>query len=329
MKKIVVLEPGAWGTALGVLLSQRNQVSFGYENPQLCWRLTKTRENERLPEVRLPQNVLISSDFEKLLKDADLLIIASPSFSFRQTIKKLLKFRNLPPLLGLAKGIEKETLAMPAQIVEEVLGKVPYAHLSGPGFAKEVIRGKHAREVIAAKDKVLLTKLKALFQIKPLEISTTADLIGIQLAGAFKNALAIGISLVEADGQKPKISKDLIELGLKEMIALGKAMGAERQTFLGPAGREDLILTSTSPLSRNFQFGKRLLFDAETMRKEIAERKITVEGFETVFALQKLAKHYKIDLPMTREIYQVIYEKISPRQTVKNLIIIANLKPPA
>jgi len=359
--KIAVLEPGAWGTTLGILLNRKgdetkvssslfanvrvNEVSFWYENPELALKIETVKENEKLPGILIPKKIFISSDLGKVIENANLIIIASPSFNFRKTLLKLKKCRgrtpaNYPPLLGIAKGIERETLKLPSQIVGEIFGKIPYAHLSGPGFAREIIKGKPAKEVIASKSKKFLKQLKELFKIKPLEISTTADLIGVQLAGALKNALAIGISLVEAEYQNSKMSKDLIRLGLKEMIKLGQKMGAKKETFLGPVGRGDLILTSTSPLSRNFQFGQTLYLDAEKMRKDynppttssrlrrapIRERKITVEGFDNVFAFYKLGKIHKLDLPMINEIYKVIYEKTSPEKAVKNLIELANLE---
>ncbi len=361
MKKITILEPGAWGTALGILLSKKgdetkvsssptertkareggkenkvlfdfanarvNEVSFWYENSEFSTKLSKFRENERLPGIKIPKKIFILSDLRKVIEKADLIIIASPSFNFRKTLTKLKKcigdsYVNYPSLMGIAKGIEKETLKLPSQIVEEIFGKIPYAHLSGPGFAKEIIRGKPAKEVIASRDEKFLKQLEELFKIKPLEISTTTDLIGVQLAGALKNALSIGISLAEAsleDSEIEKIKRGLIYLGLREMIKIGKVMGAQKETFSGPAGLGDLILTSTSPLSRNFQFGQNLLLDAERMRKEIKERKITVEGFDNVFAFYKLGKIHKLDLPMIKEIYKVIYKKTSPQKTVENL----------
>jgi len=328
MKKIAVLEPGAWGTALGILLSKKSEVSFWYENLVLSEKLSRLRKNEKLPGIKIPKKIFISPNLEKVIKNSDLIINASSSFDFRKTLIKLKRFENLPPLFGIAKGIEKETLKLPSQIVEEILGKIPYAHLSGPGFAREIIRGKPAKEVIASGSRPLLKRLKELFQIKPLEILTTTDLIGVQLAGAVKNALAIGISLVEANFQNPEIKKirpELINLGLEEMIKIGRIVGAKKETFLGPAGSGDLILTSTSPLSRNFQFGQNLLLNANQMRKDIQERKITVEGFDNVFALHKLGKIHKLNLPMINEIYKVIYKKTSPNRTIKNLIKLAEV----
>ena len=323
MKKIAILEPGAWGTTLGILLSAKNKVRFWYRIPELALKIAKFRKNDRLPGIKIPKKIFISPDLEKIIKKVDLIIVASPSFNFRKTLISLKDFEKLPPLLGIAKGIEKETLKLPSQIVEEIFGKIPYAHLSGPGFAKEIIQGKRTKEVIASKNKLLLKELKKIFQIKPLEIFISTDLIGVQLAGALKNALSIGISLVEAAGENPKIQKDLIQLGLKEMIKLGKAMGAKKETFLGPAGLGDLILTSTSPISRNFQFGRNLYSNAEKMRKEIKERKITVEGFDSIFAFYKLGKIHKLNLPMLNEIYKVIYQNTSPEKTIKNLINLA------
>jgi len=325
--KISILEPGAWGTALGVLLNKKNEVSFWHENPELVLKLSKFRVNEKLPGIKIPSQIFISSDLEKAIENADLVIIASPSFNFRKTLLKLKRFKKLPALLGISKGIEKESLKFPSQIAREIFPKTPYSHLSGPGFAREIVRGKPAKEVIASRNSQLLKKLKELLEIKPLQILTTTDLIGVQLAGALKNSLAIGISLAEAVFQNPKkeeIRKKLIDIGLKEMIKIGKAMGAKEKTFLGPAGLGDLILTSINPLSRNFQFGKNLYFDAEKMRKDIKERKVTVEGFDSILALAKLGKKYKLNLPMINEIYKVIYKKVSPKKTVENLINLAN-----
>ncbi|PIV44962.1 MAG: hypothetical protein COS25_02445 [Candidatus Nealsonbacteria bacterium CG02_land_8_20_14_3_00_37_10] len=323
--KITVLEPGAWGTTLGILLSKKNEVRFWYKNPQLSLKIEKIRENEKLPGIKIPKKIFISSNLESSIRETDLVIIASPSFNFREILLQLEKYigvtyANCPPLLGIAKGIEKETLKLPSQIVEEIFGDFPYAHLSGPGFAKEIIEGKPAKEVIASKDKGLLKKLKEVFDIRPLEVSFTTDLIGVQLAGALKNALAIGISLINAGIENPenkKITKDLVRQGVKEMIKIGKVMGAKKETFLGPAGKGDLILTSTNPLSRNFQFGRNLFLDADKMRKDIMERKITVEGFDSVFAFYRLGKIYKLDLPMINEIYKVIYEKTPPKKLLK------------
>jgi len=323
MKKIAILEPGAWGTALGIILSKRNELVFWYSSKKITSKITKNRENERLPGAKIPKKILVLSNLKKAIKDVDLIIIASPSFNFRKTIEKLKNFKRLPPLLGIAKGIEKETLFFPSNIIQAVLKKDDYAHLSGPGFAKKVVRGTHAKEIIACSNPRLLKRLKKTFSIHPLQVSTTTDLIGLQLAGAAKNALSIGISLVEASVKWPeieKIKKELISLGVKEMIKIGKAMGLRKETFLGPAGKGDLILTATNPLSRNFQFGKNLLFNAHVMRKKIKEGKITVEGFNNTFALYKLGKIYNVDLPMINEIYRVIYEKVSPHKTVKNLI---------
>ena len=327
--KILILEPGAWGTALGILLSRKNKVNFWYEDSILSAKISKVRENEKLPGIKIPEKIFISADLKKIIPDSDLIIIASPSFNFRKTLLKIKNFRNLPPLLGIAKGIEKETLKLPSQIVEEILPNHPYAHLSGPGFAREIAKGKPAKEIVASQNRSLFKKLKEIFQIKPLKIFTTTDLIGVQLAGAFKNSLAIGISLVEADMENPEVEKirpKLIEAGLEEMIKIGKVMGGKRKTFLGPAGKGDLILTSTSPLSRNFQFGKNLLLNAEKMRQDIKKRKITVEGFDSTFALYKLGKIYKLDLPMINGVYKVIYKKTFPEKTIKNLMKLIETK---
>lgn len=321
--KITILEPGAWGTALGIILAKKNKVGFWYQDPKTVLKIAQFRENERLPGIKIPEKIFISPDIEKVTKNSNLIIIGSPSFSLRRTLAHLKKIEKLPPLLGLAKGIEKETLKLPSEIVQEVLGEHPYAHLSGPGFAKEVARGKTAKEVIASRNEFFLKELKKFFEIKPLKILTSSDLTGVQIAGALKNTLAIGISLVGAkfsDSETKKAKKDLIHYALKEMIELGETMGGRKETFLGPAGLGDLILTATSPLSRNFQFGRALLLDAEKLRKEIRQGKLIVEGFYSAPAFYKLGKVHKLDLPIINEVYKVIFKKTSPQKAVGNLI---------
>ena len=296
MAKIVILEPGAWGTALGILLSKEgNKVCFWYKDFNLYSKISKLRENDRLAGIKIPKEIFISSELKKVIERAELIIIACSMFSLRKTLLELKKFKKLPPLLGVAKGIEKETLKLPSQIVEEILGKVSYAHLSGPGFAQEAVKGKVSKQVIASENQFLIKKLKKLFKIKSFKMSFTFDLIGVQLAGALKNVLTIGIGLLKTKKSK----KDLIKSSLKEMIKLGQAMGAKRETFLGPAGLEDLILTSNSPLSRNLQFGKKI-------QKTIIAGKITIEGLNSTFAVYELGKIYKLDLPIINEIYKAV-----------------------
>ncbi len=322
MKKILVLEPGAWGTTLGILLSRKHKLSFWYEKPSLALKISKLRENERLPGVKIPEKILVSSKLEKVINNQDLVIIASPSFNFRRTLLKLKKFDKLPPLMGIAKGIEKESLYLPHQIVKKILGNVPYAHLSGPGFAREIIKGRKAKEVIASKDACLLEKLKKIFQIANFDISVTQDLIGLQLAGALKNVFSIGIGLIEAKNPIPepkKTKKILFRLGLEEMIKIGEKLGAEAKTFRGPAGLGDLILTS-SPLSRNWRFGYDLFKNASETRKLAEEKIITVEGFDSSLSVFQLAQKHKIKLPFVSEIYKVVSGKVFPEKTIKNLI---------
>ncbi len=320
MQKIAILEPGAFGTAIGILLSKENAVCFWYKNKELSSYINQNRTNNRLPAIKIPQEIVVSSKLSEISETCTLIINASPSFNFRDTCEFLKGRGKLPPILGLAKGMEKETLKLPSEIVREVLGKVNYAHLSGPGFAKEIANGRKASEVLAVKDPLLLKKLAILFSFKNIEISTSSDLIGVQLAGAMKNALAIAISMVEVKSKNLVVRKKLEKQGLAEMIKVGGVLKAKRETFEGPAGWDDLVLTSTNPLSRNWQFGHRLLYDSHAMRKEIIGRKITVEGFDNIWAFYKLGKIHKLDLPIINEIYKVIYQKYPPITATENLI---------
>lgn len=319
--KIIVLEPGAFGTVLGILLSKKNEVIFWYQDAKLASQIAQVRINNRLPKVLIPKEILISSDFKKVISNANLLIVATPSYALHELLGKLKKYKNLPPLLGLAKGLENNSCLLPSQIVQKYLKEIPYAHLSGPGFANAIAQGKATKEIIASDDRFFLKEIKRIFSnIKILEIETTKDLIGLQLAGALKNVVAIGMGIAESEIKEQSAREKLLAVGLEEMIKLGVAMGAKKETFQGSAGLGDLLLTSSDE-SRNYQFGKKI-FSEEFLeiKKRIRGKKFTSEGFHSAKAAFLLGRRYKVSLPFINEIYYAIFKNRKPEKTHKNLL---------
>jgi glycerol-3-phosphate dehydrogenase (NAD(P)+) len=220
----------------------------------------------------------------------------------------------------ISKGMEKETSLLPFQAVEEVLKKKDILHLTGVGYAKEVHKEIPVTEALASRDEYLLKEVRGLLETDWLTIKPSTDLLGTQLAGALKNVMVIGIGLAEGQRENPEIRTGLIEEGVREMIELGKVMGAKEETFWGPAGKGDLEI-SADPLSRNYKLGQALVERGlDEVQRDLKEKGMTVEGFHTAWAAYQLAKKYGLELPMIEEVYKVIYERRNPIVSTGKLI---------
>lgn len=322
-KTISILGAGSMGTAIAFLISTEKDwgVKLWGRDTVLLPKIAKTRENKKyLPGIKLPEEVLATSDLKDAMEGSTLVALTVPSFAVREMSERLLSFKEkLPPLLMISKGMEKETLLLPFQIMEEVLKKRDLLHLTGVGYAKEIAKQNPVSEVLAATDRYLL-RFKNLFQTRNIHIETSDDLLGVQLGGALKNVMVIGIGMAECLEQKAETKAALISAGVKEMIKLGKAMGAKEETFEGPAGRGDLELSS-SHSSRNYQLGRDIFLNGvQEVQKRLQGKKKTVEGLHTAWAAYKLAQKHGVELPLIEGVYQVIYEKKNPKVIAEKLI---------
>jgi glycerol-3-phosphate dehydrogenase (NAD(P)+) len=323
IKTISGLGAGAmgWGIAYIISTYQKAMVKLWDRDPELMREAKKTRKNPKYsnPEIKLPEEVSLLTELGETIKDSDLLLLAVPSFAVREVCQRISGF-SLPPILMISKGMEKETSLLPFQIVEEVLKKKDILHLTGVGFAKEVHKKIPVTEVLASRDKSLLKEVKGFFETDWLTVKTSTDLLGAQLGGALKNVMVIGIGLAEGEKENPEVRAKLIGEGVQEMIKLGKAMGADEETFRGPAGKGDLGL-SAAPLSRNYRLGQALLEKGiDEVQGELREKRITVEGFHTAWVTYQLTKRYQVRLPLIEEVYKVIYEGKSSELGAKELI---------
>lgn len=321
-----ILGAGAMGWAIAWIIStyQKGKVKLWDRDPNLISEAKKTRINAKYsnPAIKLPEEVILSDNLEETLKDSNLVILAVPSFAVREVCQKISSF-SLPPILMISKGMEKDTSLLPFQVVEEVLGKRNILHLTGTGYGKEVHKKIPATEALASRDKNLLEEVKNLLETDWLTIETSIDLLGTQLAGALKNVMVIGIGLAAGKEGNPEIKTRLIEEGVREMIKLGKMMGAKEETFWGPAGKGDLEI-SADPLSRNYRLGQSLLEKGlDEVQNELQEKGITVEGFHTAWAVHQLTKKYGLGLPIVEEVYNVIYEGKDPKTVANELIKLA------
>ena len=321
-KTFTVLGAGAmgWGIACIVSSYQKARVRIWDRDPKLIAESEKTRINTKYssPEIRMPEDVVFFNGLKEALKGSDFILLAVPSFAVREMCQRISGL-PLPPLIMLSKGMEKETSLLPFQVVGECLWKKDILHLTGAGYGKEVHKKIPATEVLASRDKILLGEVKSLFETDWLTIKTSTDLLGVQLAGALKNVMVIGIGLAEGGKENSDIRNGLIEEGVKEMTALGRAMDAKEDTFQGPAGKGDLEI-SADPLSRNYRLGQSLLEKGlDEVQKDLREKGVTVEGFHTAFAAYQLAGKHNVRLPIIEEVYGVIYEGKDPKISAEKL----------
>lgn len=318
-KKISIIGAGAMGRALSCLINdyKKREVKLWGRNSELISKLmSKIPKPPHQKFGNESKDIFLSTDLKVALEDSDLVILAVPSFAVREVCQKISN-SILPPILMISKGLEKKTSLLPFQVVKEVLGMADILHLTWSRFAEDIYRKTNTCEILASEDKNLSKKFKSLFETDWLSISTSTDLLGVELAGALKNVIVIGVGL--ADQEKPEIKQKLIEEGVQEMIELGKVMGAREETFRGPAGKINLELSADSR-SRNYCLGRDIYQKGfKKTEKELKEKNITIEGIETTFAAYQLTKKYKLKLPMIEEVYKVIYERKNPKLSAKNL----------
>jgi len=307
MKKISVVGAGKMGAAMSyLLLKKRKRVEIWDRSPEILQGIQKNQESPHLPGIKL-SGIETEAKLEAILQDADLLLLAVPSFAIREICQNLAKITKVfPPFLMISKGIERDTSLLPFQVVGEVLGEVSILHITGVGYAQEVDKGIQVTEVLASRKNSLLKEVKELFENEWLTIETTDDLLGTQLAGALKNTMVIGIGILETLKPGLELREKLIAQGVREMVRLGKAMGAKKETFFGPAGKGDLEI-SADPRSRNYTLGKRLVQEGlEKVKKSLQTQGITVEGFYTATAVRNLAKSFQVELPLVELVNELL-----------------------
>ena len=323
-KTIGILGAGSMGTAIAFLLASqgKGKVRMWGRDSLLISQIQEAGENLKyLPGIKLPPDVLVTSNLKEAVEGSDLIVLAIPSFAVREMAERLIPSgETLPPLLMISKGMEKDTSLLPFQVIEEVLGDKDILHLTGVGYAKEIAKEVAVTEVLVSRERGLISRFKNLFQTRNIRIESSEDLLGVQLAGALKNVMVIGIGMAECLRQSLELKEALIELGVREMIKLGEAMGAKEETFWGAAGKGDLLL-SADPLSRNYRLGRMLCQKGiREVEKDLADKKMVVEGFHTAWAVHQLIRKYGLELPMVQEIYKVIYEGADPKASAEKLI---------
>lgn len=308
---MTVIGAGSYGTALALTLA-RNQhpvVLWGHD-PQHMARLAAERENAAfLPGIPFPPDLHIEADLAKAVTASRDILVVVPSHVFGEVLQQLRPhLRPDSRLVWATKGLEAETGRLLQDVAREVLGEaIPLAVLSGPTFAKEMAVGMPTAISVSASDPQFSADLQQLFHCgKSFRVYNSPDFIGVQLGGAVKNVIAIGAGMSDGMGFGANARTALITRGLAEMTRLGVALGAEAATFMGMAGLGDLVLTCTDNQSRNRRFGM-MLGQGHHVTQAQASIGQVVEGYRNTKEVYVLAQRLGVEMPITEQIYQVLY----------------------
>lgn len=321
MSYIAVIGAGSWGTTLASLLSKKGfDVIIWAREKEIADAINSKKENPLyLPNIKLPHNLISTDDILEAIKKARFIVNVVPTQHIRSVFTPLQnKLNDENIIVSASKGIEKGTLKTPSMILEEIINKKVYV-LSGPTFAIEVAQEKPTAVTISGSEKRGRLLLQEIFSTSYFRVYEHDDPLGAEIGGAIKNVIAIAAGICDALELGNNARAALITRGLHEIMRLGKKMGAKEITFSGLSGLGDLFLTCTSNLSRNYTVGYRL-GRGESMNEISKSMRSIAEGVETSLSAMELSKKLDIEMPITTEIYQVIYEGKPPQQAAFDLM---------
>lgn len=323
MAKVGVMGAGSWGTALALLLhSNGHQVTVWSINEEEVEMLSKEREHKsKLPGVKIPEDMVFTSDMETSIKEKDFLVLAVPSAFTRGTARNMKPFvKEDQIIVDVAKGIEEDTLMTLSQQIEEEIPQANVAVLSGPSHAEEVGRGLPTAVVIGAKTEETARYLQEMFMNHVFRVYISSDMLGMELGGALKNVIALAAGIADGMGYGDNTKAALITRGIAEIARLGVKMGGALESFTGLTGIGDLIVTCASVHSRNRKAGY-LMGQGKTMEEAMAEVKMVVEGVYSAKAAAKLGKKYGVALPIVDKVNEVLFEGKDPKEAVDELML--------
>ncbi len=319
---IAVLGDGGWGTTLAVLLSEKgHRVSLWSAFENYARMMAKTRLNPNfLPGVKIPQDIQITSDIKTALANKQIVVLAVPSQYTRGVLSKVKgNFTKKTIFLSVTKGIEIGSSKRISEVIHTILGPVRLAVLSGPTIAQEVVKGIPTAIVAASHDRRIRKIIQELFSTERFRVYTNADVIGVELGGSLKNVIAIACGVSDGLGFGTNTKAAILARGLAEISRLGKAMGAKLQTFSGISGLGDLVTTCISSQSRNRFVGEQI-GKGRNLKQICKHMQMVAEGVATAKSAHALSLKYNVDMPITKEVYRLLYLNKSPQQVVRDLM---------
>lgn len=318
---IAVLGAGAWGTALALAFCRHHQVCLWAREPEVMSDMAEHRENRRfLPGHRLPENLLLETDFASAVARQDMILLASSVAGLRPTLALLRRHAPETPVVWVCKGLEAGTGKLPHQIVAEEMGTdFPCAALTGPSFAEEVAKGMPTAVTLASRSLDFSQALATALNGPRFRIYAGDDLPGVEVGGAVKNIMAIAAGISDGMGYGLNARAALITRGLAEISRLGVALGGRKETFMGLAGMGDLILTCTGDLSRNRRVGLALAA-GKNLDQILADLGHIAEGVSTAREVAALAGKLGIEMPITQAVAGILFSGLPAGQAVEQLL---------
>ena len=325
MKRIAILGAGGWGTALSIALARNvGEIRLWVYEPDLCERLTKSRVNDvYLPGFFLPNNVIPTTDLPVAVAGAEIVLAVIPSQYLRGVCQQTAPLLNPEQVfVSATKGLENHTLLRMTEVITETLQsrfQPKLAVLSGPTFSREVARGDPTAVTIASADEELARRLQKQFANSTFRLYTNTDVIGVELGAALKNVIAIAAGVCEGLRFGSNAMAALVTRGLSEITRLACACGARRETLTGLTGLGDLVLTCTGGLSRNRRVGVEL-GRGRRLPEILESMRMVAEGINTTAAAVELARQKGVEMPITEQMYAVLYQDRSPADAVRELM---------
>jgi glycerol-3-phosphate dehydrogenase (NAD(P)+) len=321
---ITVLGLGSWGTTLAVLLSNNghNINIWDFDSARLN-KINKTRKFDLIDGITIPKKINLCSNLKQVCENKDIIIFAVPSFAVRSVAQKILDMKiQLPKIfLSVVKGVEDKTFMPMSQIIQRVLC-VPKKNvfvLSGPSHAEEVSLGIPTSVVIAGLDRNVTMLLQKIFSNEYFRVYTSSDIIGVEFGGAVKNIIAIAAGICDGLSLGDNTKAALITRGLAEMRRLAYAQGADKETLFGLSGLGDLVVTCTSRHSRN-RFVGESIGRGKKLNIILKSMKMVAEGVPTTTSIFNMSKKMKISMPITDEVYKVLFKNKLPEKAVYDLM---------
>lgn len=319
--KVGLLGGGSWGTTVASLTAKNAQTVIWARNPKTVDEINTHHTNEKyLPNAKLTPTLKASYSIKETVETADVIVLGIPSQNMRKVLVEAKPYiRPWVPIINLAKGLEISSKMRMTEIIEEIMPGHPAGVLTGPNLAKEIHFGNAAAAVIAMVDRTIASKLQDVFSSGLFRVYTNDDVIGCELGGALKNIIAIASGMGDGANAGDNTRAAIITRGLAELTRLGVAMGGKKSTFAGLAGMGDLVATCSSSKSRNHHVGFQL-GQGKSLEEIIGDMNEVAEGVKTAKVVMELAKEYDVDMPISTEIYKVLYEGNTVNDAFKGLL---------
>lgn len=323
MEKIGIIGAGSWGIALSTVVAKNGHDAVVWSIiPEEIEMLKSKREHvDKLPGVKLADNISFTTDLEQTIRESDVLVLAVPSVFTRSTAKSMSPFvKDGQIIVCVAKGIEENTLKTISEVVEEEIPNADVAIMCGPSHAEEVGIGLPTTVVAGARTRATAEHVQDIFMNEVFRVYSSPDMLGMELGGSLKNVIALAAGMADGLGYGDNTKAALITRGIAEIGRLAIKMGARMETLSGLTGIGDLIVTCESKHSRNRKAGM-LMGQGYTMEQATAEVRMVVEGIYSAKAALSLAKKYDVDLPIIEEVNKVLFENKSAKEAVCDLML--------